>query len=183
MILVWSMMIGMSFILLLAYNEDAAWSLKELSVATVQSLPIIGDRFNLWMESQTVDGVFSPNLGEIDFKALALQTWAWLSLDFMLLAALFGRLFGPLPPFTLKHKLALAGAASCVVIAAFAMLVFIDQGGWDGQFLAILGSASGMGLVLFAISAWCLTISHTLGSVSRALMDPGLDLKRTDSTS
>jgi len=183
MILVWSMMIAMSFVLLLVYNEDAAWSLAELGITTVQSLPFIGDRFELWMESQTVDGVFSPDLGAIDFKELTLKTWAWLSLGFMLLGAFLRKWIGPLPPFTLKRKLALAGAASGVVSAGFAMLYFIYEVGRGGQLLAVLTSATGMGLALFVISAWCLTISHTLGILSRVVMEPGFQRGETDSTS
>jgi len=180
MILLWSMLAAMSFVLLFAYNEDAAWSLLELGVKTVQSLPVIGDRFTQWMESQTVDGVFSPDLGTIDYKALALNAWALLSLAFMLTGAVLSRLLGPLPSFTLKHKLALAAAASTVVIVAFAILYFIDREGWGAGFFQMLGSASGMGLVLFVISAWCLTISHALAWLSRAVMDPEFISIRTD---
>ena len=183
MILVWSMMIAMSFVLLLAYNEDAAWSLAELAVTTIQSLPIFGDRFDLWVESQTVDGVFSPDLGAIDFKQLALKAWAWLSLAFMVLDAIFRKWTGPLPPFTLKHKLVLAGAASGLVSAGFIMIYFIDRSGWGGQFLAVLASAGGMGLALFVISAWCLTISHTLGLLSRVVMEPATQPREADTTS
>ncbi len=71
----------------------------------------------------------------------------------------------------LKHKLALAGVASGVVVALFSLLFFIDRGGWGGQFLSVMASAIGFGLVLFAISAWCLGISHALGWVSAVIMN------------
>lgn len=180
MILVWSMLVAMGFVLLLAYNENAAWSLIELGIMTIQSLPFLGDRFTLWMESQTVDGVFSPDLGAVDYKSLALNSWALLSLAFMVAGALLKRLLVPLPPFTLKRKLATAALASIVVIVAFLMLYFIDGKGWGDGFLPMLGSASGMGLILFLISAWCLTISHILGWLSRAVMDPELVSIRAD---
>ncbi|MGD8358879.1 MAG: hypothetical protein PVG42_12570 [Lysobacterales bacterium] len=171
LILVWAMVLGMGLVLLLAYNEDAAWSLVELAIRVIQSMPFVGDRFTLWMEAQTVDGVFSPDLGAVEWKQLVLETWAWLSLALMLAGAVFRRVISPFPTLTLKRKLAIAAGACGVVMFALVMLYFVDHEGWVDSVLSVLASAAGMGLAFFAVNAWFLCISHALGWASRAVMN------------
>jgi hypothetical protein len=172
MILMWSLVVAGSFVLLFAYNEEAAWSIVDLGMRAVLALPFIGDRFEVWMESQTVDGVFSPDLGAVDWKALALKTWALISVVFMLTAAVLRRLVGPLPPFRLRYKLGLAAAASGLVVLGLVGLMYIDNQDWGSGLIPVLGSASLNGVGLFVVSAWCLAISHALGWLSQAVMDP-----------
>lgn len=171
MILAWCLVVGVLFILLFAYHEEAVWSVMERVVAAVASLPFIGERFVEWMESNVEDGVFAPDVGAIDFKAAALKVWGLISLAFMILGGLLGRWLGPFKPWSLKRKLGVAAAASSVIVIAFTVLYFTDRESFGSPLGPVLLSSGGFALILFLISSWSLTLSHALGWVSQVIMN------------
>lgn len=169
MILMWAAMLGMLFALLFISNQEATFTLVERMAQWVSNLPWIGPRFVEWIEAQSQDGAVDVNLGAIDFKAVVLRTWALVSAIFMAFAWLASRLLGPFKPWTLKRKLASAAMACLLIVVVFMILYFLDHEAWnDSPFQAML-SGTHMALVMFVVSAWCLSVSHALGWLSSAV--------------
>ena len=181
MILMWAMVLGMLFILFFVSHEDAAWSMVGAVAEWTASLPWIGPKFLVLMESQAEDGVISPDLGAIDYKSAVLWAWGGISLMFMAVAWIAGRFFGPFKPWTLKRKLGWAALACTMVVAVMMVLYFLDPETWnDGPYMVAF-SASGMALVMFIVNAWCLSVSHALGVVSRYVAETNLGQQHTGS--
>ena len=74
-----------------------------------------GPKFLALMESQTKDGVISPDLGAIDYKSAVLGIWAGIALVFMAIGWVAGRFFGPFKPWSLKRKLGTTALACAIV--------------------------------------------------------------------
>jgi hypothetical protein len=179
MILMWAFMLGMLFALFFVNNQEATFTMVQRVTEWVASLPVIGPRFVSWAESHSRDGVLDFNPGAIDFKSAVLKAWGIISLIFMALGWLAGRVFGPFNPWTLKRKLGVAVLSSLFVVAVFMGLYFLDRETWNDPLSSVLLSASGMALVLLVVSTWCLSVSHLLGWLSGAVAET--DFSKTES--
>lgn len=162
MILMWAMMLALLLGLLVIGNQDATWTLIERVTEWVASLPWIGPRFIAWMDAHAEDGVIHLRGPNIDFKTAALTAWGVISVFFMILAWIAGRFFGPFKPWTLKRKLGWTALACLLVVLAFVVLYFLDRESWNDPLSKVLFTSSAMSIILFIVSAWCLTISHVL---------------------
>ena len=179
MILMWAFMLGMLLALFFVNNQEATFTMAQRVTEWVSTLPVIGPRFVSWAESHSRDGVLDLNAGAIDFKSAVLKAWGIISFIFMALGWLAGRLFGPFKPWTLKRKLGVAVLSSLLVVAVFMGLYFLDRESWNDPFTSVLLSASGMAIVLFVVSTWCLSVSHLLGWLSGVVSET--DFSKTES--
>jgi uncharacterized membrane protein YdcZ (DUF606 family) len=170
MILMWAMMLGLLFILFFIGNEDAVWTALERTSTWLSTLPVIGPGFVDWLAAQAgEDGTIHISPGGTDFRSAVLTAWGLISAVFMFLGWIAGVVFGPFTPWTLKRKLGAAALACVLVLAAFVALYVSDSEMWNGSPSQAVFSLSGMAIVLFVVSAWCVTASHALGWLSGAV--------------
>lgn len=171
MILMWAILLGMLFFLFFATHEEATVSAGAALLEWITTLPWIGPKFVAWMETRVEDGVVDLSPGPIDFKSAVLWTWGIISLVFMALSWVAGLFLGPFKPWTLKRKLGFAGLASLFFVFALLGLYALDIDSWNDGLGKVILSSSGMALVIFIVSAWCLSISHALGLLSDYVAD------------
>ena len=176
MILMWAGMLGLLFALFFVGNQETTWTLLERLTAWLASLPFVGPRFVEWMEARAQDGAIDMDFGRINFESAVLTAWGFISAIFMGLAFIAGHFFGPFKPWTLKRKLGVAALACLLVVIAFLALYLLDQELWNDPFSKALFTASGLAILLFIVSAWCLTVSHALGWLSGVVA--GIDFER-----
>lgn len=180
MILMWAFMLGLLLVMFIIGNQDATWTLIERVTASIASLPWIGPRFMAFMESQAQDGKIDIPFGTMDLKSMVLTAWGFISAGFMLLAWIAGRLFGPFKPWTLKRKLGFTALACVGFTLVFVLLYFLDIEMQNDPLSKALFSSSGMSLILFIVSAWCLTVSHLLGWVSSLVAEANFGKSNSD---
>lgn len=168
MLTVWGFGLLMLAALLFVNNQEQTFDTIFAVLEWIAGLPVIGDRFTAWMESQAGnDGTIS--LGGSDLKAAALKAWSLISLVFMLIALSVSWIFGPFKPWSLKRKLGITALCCGALLAAFISLYFANPEEFNGPFENWLLTFGGIALILFVVSAWCLSIAHLLGHWSRAI--------------
>jgi len=154
-------------------HQEVTSDILETVARWIASLPMVGDAFVRWGDAMAgEDGVI--HLGGKDLEAAILELWGGLSLGFLILAMLVGWLFGPFKPWTLQRKIALAGLGNLALIAAFALVYFLDPSQFNGPALDWMLIFTGVGVILFIVSAWCLSIAHLLGWIRRLTQESSL---------
>ena len=161
MILMWFGMLGLLLLLLFVNNQEATWSAADSTAEWIASLPLVGPWFVEWMDAQAKDG----GMDIVDLKSAALSTWAALSLVFMLIGWIAGFFFGPFKPWTLKLKIGLSGVASLLVAVAFVGLFYVTPELSKDPFAKVLSTGIDLGVAVFLVSGWCLSIAHLLGKL------------------
>ena len=173
MIVVWGFGLLMLAAMFFVNNQEATFDMVGSVSRWIAGLPVVGDAFVQWGESLAgEDGTLE--LGGKDLEAALLKVWSGLSLVFFVLSLIAGWLFGPFKPWSLKRKLAFAGLGSVILIAAFAMVYFLDPSQFNGPAWNWMLMFSGVGILLFIVSAWCLSIAHLLGWVARLVAESEL---------
>lgn len=135
----------------------------------LESLPWVGEPVSGHMEA-SADGDGPISLDGKDLKAIALRAWAVISLAFMLLALIARWLFGPFNPWTLRRKLGLTALACVLLVAGFVAAFFTDPELSNSPTWQVMLTFTGIAVLLFIVSAWCLSIAHVLGLLKRALL-------------
>ena len=154
-------------------NQESTFDMLETVSRWIEGLPIVGDAFIHWGDAMAgEDGVI--HLGGKDLEAAILELWGWLSLGLLIVAMLVGWLFGPFKPWTLQRKIALAGLGSLALIAAFALVYFLDPSQFNGSALGWMLMFTGVGVILLIVSAWCLSIAHLLGWIRHLVQESSL---------
>ena len=159
MILMWFGMLGLLLLLFFVNNQEATWAAAGSTAEWIASLPLVGPWFVEWMDAQSKDG----SIDTVDLKSAALSAWAALSLVFMLIGWIAGFYFGPFKPWTLKLKIGLSALASLLVAVAFVGLFYVTPELSKDPFGKVLSTAVGLGVAVFLVSGWCLSIAHLLG--------------------
>lgn len=157
------MLVGMFF----ANNQEAVLDALVPVWLWFESLPWVRESLTRMEASAAEEGPISLNGG--DLKAIALRAWAVISLVFMLLALIAGWLFGPFKPWTLRRKLGLIALACVLLLAGFAAVYFADPEEFNGPASQWMLMFTGVAVLIFIVSAWCLSIAHVLGWVKRSL--------------
>lgn len=98
-----------------------------------------------------------------------MKIWALASLVLMVIGWLAGQLFGPFQPWTLKRKLGLAALGCVALVAGFLAVYFLSPGLFADSWVKSILSFSGIALLVFLVSTWCLSVAHALGLLNRAL--------------
>lgn len=168
MITMWFFALLMVFLLFFINHQDETldgiWAMAEW----VAKLPVIGPPFYNWIVGhETSDGVL--HFGGNDFKSTAMKAWAILSLLLMVLGWLASILFGPFQPWTLKRKLGITGLACGVLMVSFLGVYLLNPEMYNGSMIRWVMTFAGIAVFLFLVSAWCLSIAHALGLLSRSL--------------
>jgi hypothetical protein len=173
MITLWSFGLLMLAALFFVNNQEATFDTMQAVAVWVSGLPVIGEAFIRWGESMaSEDGVI--HMGESDFKEAVLRLWGGLSLVFLLLSLLVGWIFGPFKPWTLKKKLSVAALCSLVLVVGFILVYLFDSSMFNGGPAGWLLMFSGVGLLAFIVSSWCLSVAHALGSLGRLIQESDL---------
>lgn len=168
MITVWFFAVLMIFLLYFVDHQDQTVDGMAAVLGWVAELPVVGPSFTEWAENRaTEDGAL--HFGGDDFKVAAVKIWVALSLILMVLGWLASLLFGPFQPLTLKRKLAFAGLGSLALVAGFFGVYFLSPGLFNGTAAQWTLNFTGIALLVFLVSAWCLTIAHALGLLSQSL--------------
>ena len=173
MITIWLFALLMVFMLFFVNHQDETLDGVGAVAKWVTELPVVGPAYIKWMEEKAAaDGTL--HFGGDDFKVAAVKAWAFLSLVFMLLAWLANTLFGPFQPWTLKRKLGLAGVACVVLFVGFLGVYYLSPEMFNGSSANWALTFSGITIIVFLTSAWCLSIAHALGLLSRLVTDTRL---------
>lgn len=168
LVTIWAFALAMLAVMLFVNNEEQGWDLVSSLTHWIAGLPLIGDSFAARMESLAgEDG--SIHISGHEFKAVALKAWGFLSLVFMVLALAANRLLGPFKPWSLKRKLGTAALCCLAMTAGYAAVYFANPGLFNGPASQWMLTFGGISLVLFIVSAWCLSIAHVLGLARRAV--------------
>ena len=181
MVIMWGFMLVLLLALFIISYEDATWTLFERVMELIASLPVIGPRFTAWLEAQAQDGTISFSPGKVDPFTAVLKVWGVISVVFMVLSWIAGRIFGPFKPWTLGRKLGVTALACMLVIITFIVLYFLDKASWNDPLSKVILTSSAMAFILFIVSAWCLSISHMLGWLSGVVAEA--DFSKPDSNS
>lgn len=158
------MIVGMFFV----SNQDTVLDILVSVVVWLESLPWVGEPVSTRMQvSAAEEGGLS--LGGEDLKTIALRAWAVISLLFMLLALIIGWLFGPFKPWTLRRKLGLIALACVLLMAVFVAIYFADPEVFNSPAGRVMLMFTGVAMLIFIVSAWCLSIAHALGLLKRLI--------------
>ncbi|MDX2416943.1 MAG: hypothetical protein QNK19_05720 [Xanthomonadales bacterium] len=173
MITIWLFALLMVFMLFFVNHQDETLDDVGTVMTWVTELPVVGPAYLKWMEERVAtDGTL--HFGGDDFKVAATKAWVILSLVFMVIAWLANTLFGPFQPWKLKRKLSLAGVACVVLFIGFLGVYYLSLEMFNGSSAQWVLTFSGITMFVFLTSAWCLSIAHALGLLSRLVTDPRL---------
>ncbi len=169
MLLVWGVALLVLLAMFVTTNEEAFWGYLEHTMLWIAGLPVIGDAFVTFMQNQATD----DGRLELDgrgLEALALRVWGWLSLAFWLLSMPIHWLFGPFEPRTLGQKLRITLAACAVLVTGFGLVYLSNPALFNGPGWRWMFMFAGFGVLVFIVSAWCLSIVHVLGVLNDRTM-------------
>jgi len=166
MFLMWGfgllMLLALTFVNFQAQIAPALASFLEWLV----QLPVIGPQVVPLLSGEHSDA----HLKTGDFRSFILSAWATLSLLFMLTGALASALFGPFRPWTLKHKIRLAGAGAVALLTGMAANYYAAPKNFNGEAVGWILNFSLISLLVFIASVYCLSISHFLARLSKSLL-------------
>jgi len=164
------MMWGAALVMLLALTfvnfQEQTFSVLETFVQWLTRLPIVGERITQLLADEGSD--IHMNTG--DLKSFVLRSWSIASLVFMLASMALSALFGPFKPWTLKRKLLFVFLGILVLLAGFFFNYFAGSENFNGEALAWIFNFSMISLLVFIVSAYCLSISHFLRFLNDALL-------------
>lgn len=168
MITLWSFALLMVFMLFFVNHQDETLDGVGAIAEWASELPVVGPALLNWAEEKASDDDTLHFSGE-DLKVGAMRAWAILSLVFMVISWLVSVLFGPFQPWPLKRKLTATGLACVVLMAGFVGVYFLSPETFNGPLSGWLLNFAGIALLIFLVSAWCLSIAHALGLLNRLL--------------
>jgi len=157
------MLVGMFFV----NNQETVLDILVPVWLWLESLPWVGESLTRLEASVAEDGPGSH--GGRDLTAIALRAWAVISLVFMLLALIADWLFGPFEPWTLRRKLGLIALTCVLLMAGFVAVYFAEPEEFRDQASQWMLMFTGFAVLIFIVSAWCLSIAHALGLLKRLL--------------
>jgi len=129
-------------------------------------LPVVGERITPLLSDEST----ATHMTTSDFKSFVLSAWAVLSLAFMLAGFILSSLWGPFQPWTLKHKILIAGVGVVLLLAGMAFNYFVAPQNFNGEVSAWMLNFSLICLLVFGVSAYCLSVAHFLAYLNEALM-------------
>lgn len=173
MVTVWGFGLLMLMALFFVNYQEESFDIVFAVYEWIAGLPLLGAPFAAWMESlaNNDEGV-SP--GGFDIKAATLKVWGYLSLALMLIALLVNWIFGPFKPWTLKRKLGVAALCCVVLLAGLFTIYFARPDEFNGPLSGWILNFGGIAVLLFIVSAWCLSIAHLLGLIRKAIDESSL---------
>ena len=165
MLMMWGAALAMLLALTFVNFQEQTFSVLEAIMHWLTQLPIVGGRITQLLADEGSEIHMSTS----DFKSFVLRTWSISSLAFMLASMSLAALFGPFRPWTLKRKLLFIFLGILVLLAGFVFNYFAGSENFNGDASAWIFNFSMIALLVFSVSAYCLSISHFLRFLDDAL--------------
>ena len=176
MVLMWGFGLLMLLALTFVNFQEQSLSLLGSFLEWLTRLPVIGEHvIQLLSDKDTSTHMATTNIESFIFSA-----WAVLSLVFFLAGMVLSLLFGPFQPWTLKRKILLAGAGVVLLLAGLVANYYVVPQNFNGEASAWMLNFSLISLLVFVVSAYCLSVAHFLGYLNQSLMTS--ELKRPDNS-
>ena len=166
MLLLWGFGLLMLLALTLVNFQEQTLSALEFILEWLMRIPVAGDYIASMLSGENSETHIATN----DFNSFVLSSWAALSLVFMLAGIILSLLFGPFQPWTLKRKLQITSGGVVLLLAGMMANYYAAPQNFNGEAFAWMLNFSLISLLLFVVSAYCLSISHFLGYLNNALM-------------
>ena len=170
MVLLWGFGLVMLLALTFVNFQEQSLSILASFLEWLTQLPVIGEHVTLLLSDSNTTTHMATN----DLESFIFSTWAVLSLVFMLAGMVISLLFGPFQPWTLKRKILLAGAGVVLLLAGLAVNYYAAPQNFNGAASSWMLNFSLISLLVFVVSAYCLTVAHFLGYLNQALMTSNL---------
>lgn len=166
MLLLWGFGLLMLLALTFVNFQEQTISALEFVLEWLMQLPVVGEH----IETLLSDKKDETHIATGDFKSFVLSSWAVLSLVFMLASIILSLLFGPFQPWTLKRKIQITSGGVVLLLAGMITNYYAAPQNFNGEASAWMLNFSLISLLVFVVSAYCLSISHFLGYLNEALM-------------
>jgi len=166
MLLLWGFGLLMLLALTFVNFQDQTIPVLESILEWLMLLPVVGERIALLLSGESTD----THITTRDFKSFILSTWAVLSLAFMLAGMVISSLLGPFKPWTLKRKILIAATGVVLLLAGMAANYYAAPHNFNGDATAWMLNFSLISLLVFGVSAYCLSVSHFLAYLNEALL-------------
>lgn len=166
MLLLWSFGLLMLLALTFVNFQEQTISALEFILEWLMRLPMVGERIATLLSGENT----GTHIATRDFRSFVLSSWAVLSLVFMLASIILSLLFGPFQPWALKRKLQIATGGTVLLLAGMAANYYAAPQNFNGEAAAWMLNFSLISLLVFVVSAYCLSASHFLGYLNNALM-------------
>ena len=166
MLLLWGFGLLMVLALTFVNFQEQTISAVGFVLEWLVQLPVVGE----YMTQLLPDENSNTHISKSDFKSFVLSGWAVLSLVFMLAGIVLSAMFGPFQPWALKRKLLIAGVGTVLLLAGMLANYYVAPQNFNGEASAWVFNFALISLLVFVVSAYCLSISHFLGYLNEALM-------------
>jgi len=177
MLMMWGAALAMLLALTFVNFQEQTFSALETFVQWLMRLPIVGDRITPLLTDEGSE--LHVNSG--DFKSFVLRAWSVTSLVFMLASMAFSALFGPFKPWPLKRKFLFVSLGVVVLLAGFIFNYFAGPENFNGDASAWMFNFSMISLLVFIVSAYCMSVSHFLRFLDGALLTDKVTEQRLES--
>ena len=165
MLMMWGVALAMLLALTVVNFQAQTFSVIEHLLQWLLQLPVIGDRITPLLTDE--DSGIHMNSG--DLKSFVVQVWSITSLVFMLASMAFSAWFGPFKPWTLKRKFLIVLLGIAVLLTGFIFNYYAGPENFNGDASAWIYNFLMISLLVFIVSAYCLSISHALRLLDEAL--------------
>jgi len=166
MLLIWGFGLLMLLALTFVNFQEQTFTALEYLLEWLMQLPVVGEHITQLLSDEST----ATRITTSDFKSFVLSAWAVLSLVFMLAGFILSTLFGPFQPWTLKRKIQIAGAGVVLLLAGMAVNYFAVPQNFNGEASAWMFNFSLISLLVFGVSAYCLSVAHFLAYLNQSLM-------------
>ena len=166
MLLLWGFGLLMLLALTIVNFQELTISALEFILEWLMRLPVVGDQIATLLSDKKNE----IHIATGNFKTFVLSSWAALSLMFMLASIILSLLFGPFQPWTLKRKLQITSGGAVLLLAGMTANYYAAPEYFNGQASAWILNFSLISLLVFVVSAYCLSIAHFLSYLNDALM-------------
>ena len=166
MVLLWGFGLIMLLLLTFVNFQEQAISVLEFILQWLIGLPWVGEHIQSLLSGEDVETYIKAH----DLESLVFSSWAILSLVFMLASMVLSFFLGPFRPWPLRRKLQIAACATVLLLIGMAANYFAAPHNFNGAASAWMLNFSLISLLVFGVSAYCLSISHFLGYLNDALL-------------
>jgi hypothetical protein len=166
MLLIWGFGLLMLLALTFVNFQEQTFSALEYFLEWLMQLPVVGERITQLLSDEST----ATRITTGDFKSFVLSAWAIVSLAFMLASFILASLFGPFQPWTLQRKIMIAGAGVVFLLVGMVFNYYVAPQNFNGKASAWMLNFSLISLLVFGVSAYCLSVAHFLAYLNQSLM-------------
>lgn len=166
MLLLWGFGLLMLLALTFVNFQEQTISALEFILEWLMRLPVVGEHIAPLLSGENTE----THIDTSDLESFVLSGWAVLSLLFMLASIILSLLFGPFQPWALKRKLHIASGGAVLLLAGMVANYYAAPQNFNGAASAWILNFALISLLVFVVSAYCLSIAHFLGYLNDTLM-------------